>query len=109
MAVRPSRRSLLGRAEAADEPPAATLLRGDVVNKEWHVEYRPTRSVRGPEDKFSWRLRDKKRWFLMWTKQKDAWRKARECARIYGGRAFFHRKDGSVRAVIGRSEGETEE
>lgn len=45
----------------------------------------------------------------MWTKQKDAWRKARECARIYGGRAFFHRKDGSVRAVIGRSEGETEE
>ena len=45
----------------------------------------------------------------MWTKQKDAWSKARECARIYGGRAFLHRKDGSVRAVIGRSDGEPEE
>ena len=78
------------------------------LNKEWHVEFRPNPFSPGGTE-FSWRLRDEKGWFLMWTKQKDAWSKARECARTYGGRAFLHRKDGSVRAVIGRSDGEPEE
>ena len=44
-------------------------------NKEWHVEpgFNPF-SLDGPE--FIWRLRDEKGWFELWTKQKDAWRKA---------------------------------
>jgi hypothetical protein len=63
-------------------------------NKEWHVEH--------GLNPFSWRLRDEKGWFELWTKQEDAWRKACDLARTEGGRAVLHRKDGSVRATVGR-------
>jgi hypothetical protein len=101
--MRPS----LQRRTEADEPPVEGMWRGVVVNKEWHVEYRPNPLSRGSTE-FIWRLRDEQGWFLMCTKQKDAWSTARRCARIYGGRAFLHRKDGSVRAVSGRSDAEPE-
>jgi hypothetical protein len=78
------------------------LVRGDVVNKEWHVEYR-VNPFNSESTEFIWRVRDEQGWFLICTRQKDAWSKARRFARTYGGRAFLHRKDGSVRAIIGRS------
>jgi hypothetical protein len=64
--------------------------------KEWHVERGPF-SLGGPE--FLWRLRDEKGWFELWTKQKDAWSKAR-LAREHRGRAVLDRKDGSVRSTV---------
>jgi hypothetical protein len=71
-------------------------------SKEWHVEpgFNPF-SLDGPE--FIWRLRDEKGWFELWSKQKDAWQKACDLARTQGGRAVLHRKDGSVRATVGRA------
>ena len=74
-------------------------------SKEWHVERRENPfSLDGPE--FIWRLRDEKGWFELWTKQEDAWSKARALARAYGygGRAVLHRKDGSVRSTVGGRE-----
>jgi hypothetical protein len=66
--------------------------------KEWHVEHRQNPfSVAAPES--LWRLRDEKGWFEPWTKQEDAWTKARYLARKHRGRAFLHRKDGSVRTA----------
>jgi hypothetical protein len=75
--------------------------------KEWHVErgLNPFNLV-GP--KFLWRLRDEKGWFELWTKQKDAWSKARRLAREHRGRAVLHRKDGSVRSTVGRREANSE-
>ena len=73
MAVRPSRRS------AEDDGPRIEGLRlstDEPVNKEWHVEFRPNPFSPGGTE-FSWRLRDEKGWFVLWTKQKDAWSKAR--------------------------------
>jgi hypothetical protein len=71
--------------------------------KEWHVEpgLNPF-SLGAPE--FVWRLRDEKGWFELWTKQEDAWRKARGLVRRHGGRAVLHRKDGSVRSTVGGRE-----
>jgi hypothetical protein len=75
-------------------------LEFSMSEKEWHVEpgLNPF-SLDGPE--FIWRLRDEKGWFELWTKQKDAWSKARSLARKYQGRAVLHRKDGSVRCTVG--------
>ena len=71
--------------------------------KEYHVELglNPF-SLTGPE--FIWRLRDEEGWFELWTKQKDAWSKARLLARKHRGRAVLHRRDGSVRATVGARE-----
>ena len=75
--------------------------------KEWHVEpgLNPF-SLDGPE--FIWRLRDENGWFELWTKQKDAWSKARSLARKHRGRAVLHSKDGSVRATVGGREAKSE-
>lgn len=65
-------------------------------DQEWHVEYGPNPfSVSGAD--FLWRLRDEKGWFELWSKQKDAWNKARSLARKHQGRAILHSKEGSVR------------
>ena len=64
--------------------------------QEWHVEYGPNPFAVGHSE-FMWRLRDERGWFELWTKQTDAWDKARRFARKSGGRAVLHRKDGSVR------------
>jgi Uncharacterized protein conserved in bacteria (DUF2188) len=68
--------------------------------KEWHVEPDLNPFSLGDRE-FVWRLRDKKGWFELWTKQKEAWSKARSLARKYQGRAVLHRKDGSVRSAVG--------
>ena len=74
---------------------------------EWHVEpgLNPF-SLDGAE--FIWRLRDENGWFELWTKQKDAWSKARSLARKHRGRAVLHSKDGSVRATVGGREAKSE-
>ncbi|MEX1061401.1 MAG: DUF2188 domain-containing protein, partial [Methyloceanibacter sp.] len=78
----------------ADGPPVNDLE--PMNDKEWHVEYGPNPfSVTGVD--FLWRLRDEKGWFELWSKQQDAWNKARSLARRHQGRAILHGKDGSVR------------
>ena len=63
--------------------------------EEWHVAHGQNPfSVAPPES--LWRLRDEKGWFELWTNQEDAGTKARYLARKHRGRAFLHRKDGSV-------------
>lgn len=75
--------------------------------KEWHVERGPNPfSLGNPE--FLWRLRDEKGWFELWTKQKDAWSKARSLAHKHQGRAVLHRKDGSVRSTVGSRDPESD-
>jgi hypothetical protein len=60
--------------------------------KEWHVE--PGHNPFGTGDpEFLWRLRDEKGWFELWTKQSDAWTKARCLARKHRGTAVLYRKD----------------